>query len=265
MLKKYWFAGLVIGILLAGLIAGCESLVGPTETTTLPPPTTTAAGTTTTTSGGTTTTAGGTTTTTTSTTTTMVLTKAFYPNADGNVWIYKCLTFDGGSTTESTAEVTFNGTQTVEGQTAQIQTCYDILPDGTLVTNEAFGSVLIIATNADVKEYGAPDNPIMEANVHLLFPSVVGDSWPYGWFTEGAHILITTEALAVESVTVPAGTFNCFRVGISAPHPPDQPYMAQINWYAKDVGLVKRLVCGIDPLTGAFLFSLTLELKSKNF
>ena len=159
MLKKYWFAGLVIGILLAGLIAGCESLVGPTETTTLPPPTTTAAGTTTTTSGGTTTTAGGTTTTTTSTTTTMVLTKAFYPNADGNLWIYKFITYDGthgGITTVSSAEITFNGTQAVDGLTPQIQTRYEIMPDGSLATMEA---LLIIATNSDVKEYGSPDGP----------------------------------------------------------------------------------------------------------
>ena len=254
MLTKYRFAGLMFGILLAGIMAGCDTIGPSATTTTVRTTTTTTAPTTTTTI----------TTTTTLTTTTMVLTKDYYPNTDGYIWTYKLLTFWGVSTTESTAEATFNGTQEVDGLTAQIQTRYEILPGGTHNTLEAFGSLLIIATNSDVKEYGAPDSRTTEANVNLQFPSVVGDRWTYGWFTEGAHVLITTEALAVESVSTPAGTFNCFKVRIDAPHLPEDTYIEQIFWYAKDVGLVKYLLGGIDP-TGAVVFSLTFELISKNF
>ena len=240
MLKKSWFIGLVFGILLASVLAGCDA-IGPSDTTT-----TTHAATTTTTSTITSTS------TSTSTTTTMVLTKDYYPNADGDVWIYQLLTFMSGSTTESTAEATFNGTQVVDGLTAQIQ----IISGGALETQEA----LIIATNSDVKEYGSPDGPTTEANIRdLRFPSVVGDRWEYDLVDD----ITTTEPLAVESINVPAGTFNCFKVRIVGPSGPTG-YPANIYWYAKDVGVVRRIT-GYFYTSGAEVATLTLNLKSKNF
>lgn len=237
MLTKYRFAVLAFGVVLAGMMAGCNA-IGPSDTTT-----TTQAVTTTSTS---------TSTSTSTTSTTMVLTKDYYPNADGNVWIYQTLDFMSGSTTEATAEATFNGTQAVDGLTAQIQ----IISGGAVETQEA----LIIATNSDVKEYGGPDGPTTEANIRdLLFPSVVGDRWEYDLVGD----ITTTEPLAVESVSVPAGTFNCFRVRIVGPSGPTG-HPENIFWYAKDVGLVKWIT-GYFLNSGAPFMTRTFNLISKNF
>lgn len=157
-----------------------------------------------------------------------------------------------GSTTEATAEATFNGTQVVDGLTAQIQ----IISGGALETQEA----LIIATNSDVKEYGSPDDPTTEANIRdLHFPSVVGDSWEYDLVGD----ITTTEPLAVETITVPAGTFNCFKVRIVGPSG-GVGYPENIFWYAKDVGLVKWIT-GYFLNSGAPFVTRTFNLISKNF
>jgi len=88
----------------------------------------------------------------------------------------------------------------------------------------------------------------------------VGDRWIYN---PSDSTPFSSEAVSYESVTVPAGTFECFKTIFPSPGYPGSGG-AIFQWYAKNVGLVK-LVQG--PVSGGVPQnnSIVLELQSKNF
>ena len=72
----------------------------------------------------------------------------------------------------------------------------------------------------------------------------------------------TSEALSQESVFVPAGTYDCYKVtfilslGMGSSN-------IDSRWYAKNVGMVKQVNMNCDA-SGEVINSKTLELRSKN-
>jgi hypothetical protein len=183
----------------------------------------------------------------------------YFPHNDGYSWEYTCrLTV--GSTLESewTKTVYFDGTATLsdnrvvqklliseEVASASVKACSIVGGNGYYQINDG-----------GVYRYGNLSNPTTEATLILPFPLEVGNTWE----REGMG---TFEVLGVETVEVPAGTFEVFKIGLQG----DEFY----EWYADGVGMVKssisalvtriengRIVPGEE---GIF----TEELASKNF
>jgi len=238
MKKLFWGLALIVTVSFIGIMSGCGA-VSSSETTTS--------------------TSAATTTTTATTTTLLTLTAEYFPNTNGNNWTYKATLYDSAWTTptlEGTAEVVFNGTRVLPDgiKIAQVLINTSNIPP-MLSTMETY----LIATNSEVKEYGdSAFSPTSEASqVDLVFPSVAGDKWIFSPSSG-----ITSEALSQESVTVPAGTYDCFKVTFIQPASFGSSNIDS-RWYAKNVGIVKQIKMNCDA-SGEVINSQTLELRSKN-
>lgn len=196
-----------------------------------------------------TTTSTSTTTTTTvitTTTTTVPGGQQYFPHTDGNAWNYQRTS---SNTTETrTARVSFTGTAVVNSVKANSVTA-QLLRTEYLNSSGAPTSTsetLVSVTSAGVFSYGNSTDPTTEASTMYAFPLTIGSTW--------SGIYATFEVLAIENVTVPAGTYsNCFKV---------RQYNSSTSysdtWLAENVGIVKAL--GVNSTS-----TTTTELTSVNF
>lgn len=160
----------------------------------------------------------------------------YYPHQDGYRWQY---TFSTSTTTETTSlTISFNGTTTIWG-TIEVQNW----------VSQTAGSISISyikVTNDGVYSWGGNTSTAEAQTLQLPLPPTVGCTWRVS--------SATAEVLARENVTVPAGTFDCYKVRTtSATSYTDY-------WYGAGAGIVK--IATVNPSSS---YSATLVLNSKNF
>ena len=185
-----------------------------------------------------------TTTTTTSTTTTTRPGRNYFPNNDGYSWHYN--SSDGTSfiyTFEGTAVI--NGSLSVQNyKSTQIDSS-----GNPLSTSEAYYRI----NDAGVYFYGMPSYTTTEGWPLLLFPLEVGHSWTF--YSFGSYRIVAT-IIKQETITVPAGPFNCFNVELVSYNGTVESSATEI-WFGEGAGIVKET---INNTTND-----TMVLDSKNF
>ena len=161
----------------------------------------------------------------------------YYPHTDGYRWNYTYT--PPGSPTSGNMAREFNGTQTFNSIACQ-----------KFVWTQDFAAsseILANVTSSDVKFYGTSSSPTTDATTWLSFPLQVGKTWTiYGSYTASVE--------AFESITVPTGTYNAFKVFYDYGVPGARYYY----WYAKDVGAVAFEIYWVTQ-------NITATLSSKNF
>lgn len=153
--------------------------------------------------------------------------REYFPNTDGYSWSYNYRPMSGS---QMEMNITFSGSITSGGKTFQV-----FKGNIGIITFESY----VIVTDSNVKTYNTLTS---EASTLLVFPLNVGSHW----FNSGSD---ESQVLALETVTVQAGTFNnCYKVRTT------RQASFYDDWYAPNVGLIKEINS-----------SATLELVSKNF
>lgn len=165
----------------------------------------------------------------------------YFPSNPGNTLAYKYSNGDSQI-------ITFEGETVVSGSiTAQLIKQY-YLSGGTPHTSEVYWSV----TDSGVFYYGSPQYPTTEPQVLLIFPLSIGETWTQ-WSSGPSSIGVSVTSQ--ESVTVAAGTFDCYKVKYTN-YTGTLETSSYYIWFGNGAGRVK-----ID--TGPS--SILIELQSKNF
>lgn len=163
----------------------------------------------------------------------------YYPISLGNMWNYKGLVeikaFNGDTissssgVTEVTAETRLTGGEDVF-EITRIDTTFAKVPSETTLV---YTSVSYTRKTDDyVLGYESLDDT--EPDTALVLPLEEGKTWTVqSW----ADTTTTATVLVKESVTVPAGTYDCFKVRTTTTMG-SQSYQ-MYWWYAEGVGLVK--------------------------
>lgn len=165
----------------------------------------------------------------------------YFPSSPGNTLAYK---YSNGDS----MVITFEGETVVSGSiTAQLTKSYNV-SSGRPYTSEAYYKV----TDSGVFYYGSPQYPTTEAQEILKFPLSIGASWTQ-W--SSGQSSTTISVISQESVTVAAGTFDCFKVKY-ANYTGTLETFSYYIWYGNGAGWVK-----IDTEPS----STSIKLESKNF
>ena len=175
----------------------------------------------------------------------------FFPHNDGYVWNYL---LTSSSTTDSTSpRLRFDGNSTLFGSIpVQHFKSGTVITSTGQVTNETTSYVRV--TDAGVYTYGfrdiRTDSPTMEASTFLVFPFDIGTKWRPSATSD------TVEVVARENVTVPAGTFDCYKLIQNA-----SSYTAE-SWIGSGAGVVKSR----QSITSGSAKTVTdVVLQNKNF
>ncbi|MFH1361506.1 MAG: hypothetical protein ABIH69_02490 [bacterium] len=187
------------------------------------------------------------------TTTTLLGTAAnYYPSSDGLSWTYESRFVDSTNPLNSyhiTEKHTFRGSTNEVGTLTQIKQVENYRLDSTTLLSSRESMEKISSTN--VEYYGTKGAPTLPPLVILQFPLAVGNSWSVYSTVQGV-------VSAAETITVPAGTYPCYRVDFKTGE-----IVLSSFWYAGGVGLVKSerkaLIGGSITAVG------TQELTSINF
>lgn len=160
--------------------------------------------------------------------------REYYPNQDGLSWTYRRAFSNSPSI--NTEKITYCGTSEFNSQIVQIARRETIFPEGTISTAE---TIFKVDNFAVYRLRTVESTPILMAV--FGFPLQVG-----------IHTGVT-DVLALETVTVPAGTFNnCFKLSAA------EGDFTYISWLAPNVGMVKAEKRGVSAIS-------TAELTGKNF
>lgn len=164
----------------------------------------------------------------------------YYPVADGATWNY---TFSSGDKAVHTMTVGGDGTFTMNVQGENVATTVD-----GLCTNEGIALMNVGGLSINLTDGSQNSKLSTDQAEGVTLPNdvQVGDEWSQVINASGssdASTAVTTnyQALAIEDVTVPAGTFHALKVLQSstvsfAGNPIDTQ---QYIWYAPGVGVVK--------------------------
>jgi len=203
-------------------------------------------GVTTTTVAPTTTSSTATTTSTTTTTTTTTTLRdggsGYWPHNDGNIWDYKVTNPDGSVSSETW---TLNGTAELNNS----KVAQKLLKDST--------ASYLLFESSSILEYDS----LSDTHPYTLLsePLSVGKKW---YFDAGA-VSSEAEVLSSGEVSVPAGTFDVYKVQITIMEVGATNYYTY--WFSEDAGPVKYeygLSIVAPPFTTDYT---TYELTSKNF
>jgi len=157
----------------------------------------------------------------------------YYPHEDGYSWRYESSEGSG----YSGYIVTFEGTATMaDGLNAQFRKQTIFNSDGTNPTYVDFVRV------ADAGVYFYEDLLTTAASTYLEFPLAIGNSWTY-YISDSFYGIITVEDR--ESVTVPVGTFDCYRLGFVYMNEGVE-FARSKTWLGDGVGVVKGKIVGSD-------------------
>jgi len=150
----------------------------------------------------------------------------YFPHGEGYTW--RTTSTDGSS-----AIVTFEGTATVDSTTVQIYKQTYFTSSGSMLgTSETYFQV----TDSAVNLYGSPSYPLIPAQTFLQFPLEVGNSWTVA---SSGSITLVASVTDSSSVTVPAGTFNCYRIDFVTSYATRDETYTTSYWLAENVGMVK--------------------------
>lgn len=164
---------------------------------------------------------------------------SYFPHENGYSWEYAITS--SSSTLESYVTFKFNGTTTIAG-TIEVQNWEAKQSGSTSI------SYIKVESNG-VYSYGGTYATAETGTLMLPLPPSVGQA---GIISGGT----TYEVLARENVTVPAGTFDCYKVRAY--------YSSGYNdfWWGAGAGLVKSYSYYVYS---SIVYTGTIELKSKNF
>ena len=170
--------------------------------------------------------------------------KSYFPNGVGNTWTYS--NDDGTSMT-----VTVDRTDVIFGNIAvQLFVATDLDSGGHVTdTDEEYYRV----TDAGVYDHGTPTYPQETGLPWLLFPLTVGKTWT---FVDGTTYDRIATVVAIENVTVPAGTFSCYKVSYTWKQD-DTEISTDTSWFGDGVGVVKVVSSGSPEIVSV--------LESYNF
>lgn len=158
--------------------------------------------------------------------------QAFFPTQPGSTWQY-----DAVAHPTDDPYVDYPGSQTIRVESSRQeagQTVIELRDIDTFTTSYRFPTLVVSAAGVALKgvDYWGPvASPIEDLTVAFLrFPLTVGSRWDDGeWIGK---------VLKEEKVTVPAGTFDTWKLDVIGTH--DQAYTAVgYYWIAKGVGVVK--------------------------
>lgn len=195
---------------------------------------------------------------------------SFLPHADGYSWEYRGSLYVGTVENYAVRRIRyFDGTTTLSN---------DLIVQNFITSDEVItGSLSLLNTFAvplpydvtycyingtGVYDFGKPGSPTTEANLFLPLPLEIGKTW----VREGVTDTFSCEVIGTETVSVSAGTFDAFKVGLSLSGTLEP---IKYEWYADGVGMVKLSIEDITiySQTGEVIGTGTYieELVSKNF
>ena len=180
-------------------------------------------------------------------------TSGYFPHQDGYQWVYKG-TFLIGTTESSVLKKTmsFNGATTLpSGLTVQNTIISEEVGAFAIKAFDTPDSYYYVNENG-VYTYGSSAYPTTEAMLIIPLPLEVGKTWNRGKD-------FVCEAVTLEEITVPAGTFMAIKVQVG-----DSSFH---EWYVDKVGLVKIFIDNVTfyTSTGEGVVGVFEELVSKNF
>lgn len=163
---------------------------------------------------------------------------AYMPLAAGNSWTYRATSVIGdiSETKERTFEVfddendSFRIEEAGKGLINAVRMYYAVQDDGVMVGRGMLGAVKT--------EYDPPA---------VLLPTTFGPRAQWEWQgTSGGHpVAMTSTCEGMETVTVPAGTYECLRI-----HRVFGGKVVMRHWHAEGVGIVKAVIT--RPAGGRF-------------
>jgi hypothetical protein len=165
----------------------------------------------------------------------------YYPHANGYSWVMK-------GTDGSTQVITIDGTAIISSTVTQVFRSATTYPSGSSSTSESYYKV----DNSGVYLYGSSGYPYVPPLLLFKFPLKVGNTWQV---FNATGFSVEARVTSQESLTVPAGTFNCFLVEWKMYYGTvegDKNYF----WLGQNAGIIKTTTT-----------SSTVEtvLQSKNF
>ena len=182
--------------------------------------------------------------------------EGYFPHGDGYSWTYTVIStteISGQDPYTTTTEETyyFDGTTVITDEIVAQNYCKEGNPTETHY---------FLINDSVVYSFGTVIMPTTEAKVFLPYPLSIGEIWQ-------SILNSTAEVLAYESVSVPLGTFDAYKI--------KRTYATgfkPFEWYAQNVGKVKyysKFDTSIwDEGEGRLIpatYEATKVLKSKNF
>ena len=150
---------------------------------------------------------------------------SYFPNTEGDTWRYSST---DGSTTMTTAE----GMISIASTTAQIFRSTYISASGAISNGETYFRV----DNSGVYAYGFLGFPFSIGIPLLVFPLEVGKNWNV--FVSGP-ISVNATVVNRENLTVPAGTFDCYKVHYAFMSGTVESYALSF-WFGNNAGITKN-------------------------
>jgi hypothetical protein len=155
--------------------------------------------------------------------------ESYFPHSNGYTWTYS--SNDGGWQI-----LTFEGTALVGSTTVQKYKGYARFASGHTSTSESYFRI----DSTGVYSYGSPSYLLTTPQTMFAFPMEVGKTWEAG--VSGSYT-IRASVQAKENVTVPAGTFDCYKVKFVNYNGTVETYSYNI-WLGNNAGMVKQTTTG---------------------
>lgn len=150
--------------------------------------------------------------------------ESYFPSAIGNTWFSK-------GTDGTSSLTTVEGTITIGSITAKRFRSYNVSSPTYAYTNEVYYKV----DSTGVYVHGQ-DGVTSSMGIPLLsFPLEVGKSWDI--MVSGLNSTRAT-VLAKETITVPAGTFDCYKIVAVSMYGTIETYRSYL-WLGNNAGMVK--------------------------
>lgn len=186
----------------------------------------------------------------------------FFPHKDGYAWTYELRS-------SNTSEVRFlryrfdnTAISPISGTVEATIWKSGFADASDVVSSEQESLTLISDAGVNIFEsmFGSFDNILTDQTLILPFPFDVGSSWTT---TGSAGNTSTSEVVARESVTVPAGQFDCYKIVRKTFFSYGGPSVGTGEiWMGDGVGIVKVIS---STITNSLEENRSLTLKSKNF
>ncbi|MFA4844219.1 MAG: hypothetical protein WC632_04620 [Candidatus Margulisiibacteriota bacterium] len=149
--------------------------------------------------------------------------ESYFPHAQGNTWR---ITGSDGSSQIMTVE----GTASIGSTTVQCFSSLYISSSNAKSTSEAYYRI----DSSGVYSHGSPSYPTSTGVKILAFPLEVGKSWE----SISGSYSTTMSVTAKENVTVPAGTFDCYKIAAVTMYGTVEAGNSNI-WLGNNAGIVK--------------------------
>lgn len=157
--------------------------------------------------------------------------QSYFPHEDGYSWRY----VDDSGTSYI---ITIEGTATIGSDTFQVIKFSDI-SSGSLGLSSFFGLASSTTMSYwrvdDTGVYIYPSTDLTESYYFFSFPLEINKSWTV---YENGDYSQTANVVATENITVPAGTFNCYKINYVDRYGTEEAH-AVSYWLGEGAGIVK--------------------------